>query len=170
MTHIATVHYVSKTVVILSSSKWDMSRAGKRSIKLKGHANNASFKTLMLEHNGCHFADDINSCILFDVMSFIWLKIRCYLFPSVQFTTSEQWCMKCLGAEQATSQYLNQCWPIWLASPSPNEFKSCTPDQYGSDITNDGMKNNLSNENVLASENWHWFLLWGFCWSYDKVV
>ena len=49
-----------------------------------------------------------------------WLKFHRSLFPRVQLTISLQWFRKWLGADQATSHYLNQwwlfCWCIYVQS------------------------------------------------------
>ena len=39
-----------------------------------------------------------------------WLEFHWILFPRVQLTTNQHWFRQWLGAEQATSHYLNQCW------------------------------------------------------------
>ena len=40
-----------------------------------------------------------------------WLKFHWSLFPRVQLTISQHLFRQCLGAGQATSHCLNQCWP-----------------------------------------------------------
>ena len=40
-----------------------------------------------------------------------WLKFRWSLFPRVQLTKIQNWFRSWLGAHQATSHYLKQCWP-----------------------------------------------------------
>ena len=40
-----------------------------------------------------------------------WLKFHWRLFLRVQFTISQHWFRWWLGAGQAPSHYLNQCWP-----------------------------------------------------------
>ena len=40
-----------------------------------------------------------------------WFKFHWSLFVKLQLTISEHWFRYWLGAEQATSHYLNQCWP-----------------------------------------------------------
>ena len=39
------------------------------------------------------------------------LKFNWSLFPRFQLTITQHWFSKWLGAEKATSHYLNQCWP-----------------------------------------------------------
>ena len=46
----------------------------------------------------------MKSCVL-------WLNFRRSLFPRVQLMIFQHWFRKWLGAEKATSHYLNQCWP-----------------------------------------------------------
>ena len=46
------------------------------------------------------------------MQSFIfWLKFHGCLFLRVQTTIAQYWFRQWLGAQQATSHYLNQCWP-----------------------------------------------------------
>ena len=40
-----------------------------------------------------------------------WLKFHCCLSPMVQLTIIKHWFRQWLGTEQATSHYMNQCWP-----------------------------------------------------------
>ena len=40
-----------------------------------------------------------------------WFKFHWSLFLGVQLTIFQQWFREWLGADQATSHYLNQCWP-----------------------------------------------------------
>ena len=54
-------------------------------------------------------------------IAFSWMKIIEFrfkfhwtLFPGVQLTISQHWNRQWLGAEQATSHYLDQCWPMNL--------------------------------------------------------
>ena len=61
------------------------------------------------EQNGRHLADDIFNAF---VMKLCGILIR--LFLRIQLTISENWSREWLGTEQATSHYLNQCWPILL--------------------------------------------------------
>ena len=51
----------------------------------------------------------------FLVESFMfWLKFHWALFLEVQLAISQHWFKLWFVAEQATSHYLNQCWPIFL--------------------------------------------------------
>ena len=61
--------------------------------------------------NGRHFPDDI-----FKMHFHEWknLYFDWSLFLRVQLTIFQHWFRKWLGADQATSHYLNQCWPISL--------------------------------------------------------
>ena len=70
-----------------------------------------------------HLPLDKMATILLTTFSntFIWMKsvrlrfeFHWSLFPRVQLTISQHWFRKWLGAEQATSHYLNQCWPSSL--------------------------------------------------------
>ena len=46
----------------------------------------------------------------------LWFKFQWYnLFLKFQLTISQHWFRYCLGSEQATSRYPNQCWPNSLA-------------------------------------------------------
>ena len=73
------------------------------------------FNSSFLGQNGCHFADEIFKCIFMNGFEFHWS-----LFLGVQLTIRQHWFRKWLGVKQATSHYLNQCWPcslmqIWSA-------------------------------------------------------
>ena len=55
-------------------------------------------------------ADDNFKCIFLMKMIEFRLEFQWNLFPEVQMTISQHWFRQWLGAEQATSHYLNQCW------------------------------------------------------------
>ena len=58
------------------------------------------------------------------------LKFHWRLFPSVQLTIFQHWFRKWLGAVQATSHYLNQCWLVYrriYASRGLNELSPLRP-------------------------------------------
>ena len=57
--------------------------------------------------NGHHFPDDILKCIS---MNDKFYEFHWSLFPRVQLTTFQNWFRWWLGADQATSHYLNQYW------------------------------------------------------------
>ena len=73
------------------------------------------FNTLRLRQNGRHFMQTAlsraSSCMKIVVfrLTFYW-----NLFPMVLFTISQHWFILWLRASQATSHYLNQCWPSLL--------------------------------------------------------
>ena len=48
------------------------------------------------------------------INSVFWFKCHWSLFLSVQFTICRHWFRQWLGADQATSHYLQQCWSISL--------------------------------------------------------
>ena len=54
----------------------------------------------------------------------VWIKISLkFFFQKVHLTILQHWLRLCLGANQATSPYLNQCWLIYwhiYASLGPN--------------------------------------------------
>ena len=57
------------------------------------------------------------------------LKFHCSLFQRVQLRISQHWFRKWLGASQATSHFLNQCWLVYwriYASPCLNELSECS--------------------------------------------
>ena len=62
------------------------------------------------EQNGRHFADDICKCIFLDEIYWFRLKFHWRLFPRVHLPIFPYWFRQWLGADHATSQYLNQCW------------------------------------------------------------
>ena len=77
--------------------------------------------------------------------AFSWMKLyelrfrfHWSLFPRVQLTIFQHWFRQWLGADQATSHYLNQCWLIYwriYASLCPNELTNLIQDYFtGSEI------------------------------------
>ena len=63
--------------------------------------------------NGCHFADNFFNAFSWMKMYQFRLRFHWNLFLRLKFTIFQQWFRWWLGADQATSHYLNQ-W--WLAS------------------------------------------------------
>ena len=66
-----------------------------------------------------------NAFSLMEMYEF-WLKIHWSLFPRVQSTILQHWFRWWLGADQATSHYLNQCWLVYrriYSSLSVNELR-----------------------------------------------
>ena len=63
------------------------------------------------KQQGRHFADDIFKRIFLNKKIEFWLKFQWSLFLGVQLTITAHWFKYWLGAEWATSHYLNQCWP-----------------------------------------------------------
>ena len=64
--------------------------------------------------NGRHFADDRFKGIFINENFCILIRISLKFVPKGQLTISQHWFRQCLGAKQATSNYLNQCWPSSL--------------------------------------------------------
>ena len=68
--------------------------------------------------NGCDFADDVFRCIFLNWKFCVLIKISLYFVPRnvsrVQLTITQHWLRWWLGVEEATSHYLNQCWPSSL--------------------------------------------------------
>ena len=63
--------------------------------------------------DGRHFGRSHFKCIFLNVIE-LRFKFHWNLFQWVQLTKCQHWFRKWFGAEQATSHYLNQCWPISL--------------------------------------------------------
>ena len=59
--------------------------------------------------NNRHFPDNIFKCIFMNKNGF-GFGLHWRLFLRVQLTIFQHWFRKWLGANQATSHYLNQCW------------------------------------------------------------
>ena len=76
----------------------------------------SSVNTLSPRQNGRHFADDIFKCIFTKEMFLYWLEFYWSVFQSVQLNTRQYLLMYCLGAEQATINYLKQCRPSFLTN------------------------------------------------------
>ena len=84
--------------------------------------------TLGSGQNGCHFADDIFKCIFLNENVWIPIKISLKFLPKVQSTIFQHWIRQWLGADQATSHYLNQWWLDYrriYASLGLNELTGC---------------------------------------------
>ena len=68
--------------------------------------------TLRPRQNVCHFADNIFKCIslIWIYCALIWISLK-YIHkgPIISMSALVHWWW--LGGEQATSRYLNQCWP-----------------------------------------------------------
>ena len=82
------------------------------------------FNTLRDRQYGRHFAGDILQCIFVNENIWISIDIHYSLFR-VELTLFQHWFRYWLGADQATSYYLNQwCWANWRmnASLGFNEF------------------------------------------------
>ena len=69
---------------------------------------------LPLDKMAAILADDIFKCIFMNKNYRIPNKIALKFFPWVQLTMNQHWFRQWLGAEHATSHYLNQCWPSLL--------------------------------------------------------
>ena len=66
--------------------------------------------TLRPRQNGRHFADDIFKCIFLNENVWIGLIFNWSLFLWFELTIFQHWYRWWLGAEQATTHYLNQWW------------------------------------------------------------
>ena len=66
--------------------------------------NRIDFNTLRPRQNGRHLPDDIFRMKMYKFQ----LRFYCSWFPSVQLTIFQHWFREWLGADQATSHYLNQ--------------------------------------------------------------
>ena len=66
-----------------------------------------SFNSSPSGQNGQHFADDI--------FKRIFLNEDFRISICISLRISQHWSRQWLGAEQATSEYLNQCWPSSLS-------------------------------------------------------
>ena len=69
--------------------------------------------TLRPGQNWRHYADDIFNCIFLNENVWIPIKISLKFVPKVQLTIFQHWFRWWLGADQATSHYLNQWWLIY---------------------------------------------------------
>ena len=76
------------------------------------------FNTLRPGRNCHYFADDIFKCIFLNEN--IWISLKISLkFLSSELTIFQHWFRQWLGADQATSHYLNRCWLVyWRIYPS----------------------------------------------------
>ena len=75
--------------------------------------------------NGRHFPDDIYKYIFLNENIWILIKISLISFPRVELTIFQHWFRYWLGADQATSHYLNQWWLVYrriYASHGLNEI------------------------------------------------
>ena len=83
--------------------------------------------TLRPRQNGLHFADDIFKRIFMHQKMYEFrLRIHWNLFLRFQLTIFQYWFRNWLGADQATSHYLNQWWLVYwriYASLGLNELR-----------------------------------------------
>ena len=89
-----------------------------------------SVNTLRTRQNGCHFQDGIFKWIFLNENVWIefWLKFRWSLFLGVWLTLFQHWFRQWLGANQATSHYLNWWWldcRCIYVSLSLNDLMAC---------------------------------------------
>ena len=87
------------------------------------------FNTLRPRQNGRHFADDIFKCIFLNENVWIPIKISLKFVPKGQINNIPTLVQEWLGADQATSHYLNQWWFIYwriYASLGLNELRKET--------------------------------------------
>ena len=88
------------------------------------------FNLLRLRQNGCHLADDIsNACFWMKMLEF-QSKVHWSLFLRFQLIIFQHWFRLWLGADEATSLYLNQWyWVYWriYASLGLNELTMTCP-------------------------------------------
>ena len=72
------------------------------------------FNTLRLRRNGRHFPDDISKWIFFWMKMYKFhLRFHWNLFLGFELTIFHHWFGLWLGADQATSLYLNQWWSVY---------------------------------------------------------
>ena len=81
-----------------------------------------------LWQNGHQFPDGNFKCIFLNENTYIFpLRFHWSLFPRAQLTISQHWFQKGLGASQAKSHCLNQCWLVYwriYVSLNLNELRS----------------------------------------------
>ena len=78
-----------------------------------------SFNSLRLRQIRCHFADGTFKCIFLMKMFELQLKFLWIILLGFQLIIHQHWFRSWLGAEQATSHYLNQWGPVhWRLSNS----------------------------------------------------
>ena len=70
--------------------------------------------SLRPRQNDRYFADDIFKCIFFSMKIYEFrLRFHWSLFLRFELTIFQHWFTEWLGAGQATSHYLNQCWLVY---------------------------------------------------------
>ena len=87
--------------------------------------NSKIVNTLRPRKNGRHFPDDIFKCIFFNENVWISIKSSLKFDPKVLVNNIPALVLTMVGAVQATSHYLNQCWLVYwriYASLGLNEF------------------------------------------------
>ena len=111
----------------LIRTKWQSSQCIYQGKNESSHKN--IFNALRPKQNGPYSPDDISNA--FSWMKIIEFRLRFHwsLFLRFQFATVQHWFRKWLGADQATSHYLNPWLPLYwriYASPGLNELnKPC---------------------------------------------
>ena len=69
--------------------------------------------TLRLRQMDAIFQTTFSNAFSWMKMYEFWLRFHWSLFPRVKITTFQHWFRQCLGADQATSHYLNQWWKVY---------------------------------------------------------
>ena len=90
-------------------------------------ATSCAINTLRPRQNGRHFADDNFKCLFLNENVWNSIKISLKFVRKVQLTIFQHWFRWWLGADQATSHYLNQLWLDYrriYASLGLNELKT----------------------------------------------
>ena len=123
---------------------------------LPASAPERSFNTLRPRQNGRHFTDDIFNCIFLNEMVWISIKISLKLVPGVQLTVFQHWFRQWLGADQATSHYLNQSWLVYWRIYASLGLNELMPLQDTHDAA-------IISENYDLRPIFHGFLV--ACWS-----
>ena len=77
------------------------------------YRGSSQFNTLRPRQDGRDFADDIFTCILFNEYCCILIKFSLTCVRKGPLTMIQHWFRKWLGADQATSHYLNQWWLVY---------------------------------------------------------
>ena len=109
-----------------------------------------------------------------------WFEFHWSLFLRVQLTISQHWFRKWLGADQATSHYLKQCWPSspthifgtkgrWVNFPSFPNFSSFHSTHYTGSCSPQRNKSLFITDTVAAGDLGPLLLTWfNFNPSMDK--
>ena len=128
------------------------------------------------EQNGHHFADGIFKCIFLKETCLFGLKFHWNLSPMVYLSICQLWFRWWLGANQATSQYLNQWWLMKYYSALMSSLLGCPTINQTQEGLNKmvtmlqvAFSNTFSWKCVCLDQNFTEFCSWESHWGWVSI-